>query len=566
MEHVTQLKSIKTMFRLETNMKILLLLLISISAFAAYNPDNIEVDLDAFKIAANIAVGELPDEEEERYDTYEGAFLPVNDDDDDYSATLTDDGSDKEQEPEGISQETDLLPIILHKVGPDPIVGSVYTLTIPNHIKVWKFSDRTGLVVTADEFDANVETTLYVEGITKTSDDIKINWTEKPGTAEPNLIVDLDRVTVTTFQWVGALNVPGYSSHKYVATGALPASKWSNTHTSGNNDPGTGPNTDGQDEDSTWILWDGGPSIGKATYNVNANYTWDLEVNVVQITFVTPVAGDIVHKNFPVQGVYLPNAQGVYTKLDGTGRYISASATGDSFVGKIIVDKVEGPMRGGANRGVKFLEMGITQEVKVTQRNSIYPTLGLKRKSKLEDNTWHLDTAVPANPAAAVKPWYDNTGFSTNIGVGYFKPANDNTINNDKIFAIRDSPMIDWTDSIWYFPPVAPGAELIKGFANRANIIVDFKTYFSVRTIDDRNDSHKIYTERAKATWQYNGSGSIVPDFSAVWGKDQNANNSGDNKFSIITSGAINEKANDAETGNELGNGTLKGWTDVPLP
>ncbi len=69
--------------------------------------------------------------------------------------------------------------------------------------------------------------------------------------------------------------MPGYAIYEYTANGALGTSQWIS--------PGSGTIKTGANSSDVTILWNGGPVVGKAMYQVNANYIWDLEVNVVQI-------------------------------------------------------------------------------------------------------------------------------------------------------------------------------------------------------------------------------------------------------------------------------------------
>ncbi len=85
----------------------------------------IEIDIDAMKVSHNAASGELDDNLEET----DGAFLPVNSDDDDYDASNT---PDKDQTG-AIQGENDLLPVVLRKVRR----GGSFTLEIPSHVKVY---------------------------------------------------------------------------------------------------------------------------------------------------------------------------------------------------------------------------------------------------------------------------------------------------------------------------------------------------------------------------------------------------------------------------------------------
>jgi hypothetical protein len=135
----------------------------------------------------------------------------VQNDDDDYNDTPD------YQQAGGVAGEDDLLPITLHKVVP-AFPGTKYTLGIPAGVKIWQHSDRSVAVVGTTEFDANVDTTLYVEGVSTGPSDVVLKWTN--GTTNFQ-----DESTITVFSWLGPLDVPGYGVYRYTATDALPASK-----------------------------------------------------------------------------------------------------------------------------------------------------------------------------------------------------------------------------------------------------------------------------------------------------------------------------------------------------
>ena len=101
------------------------------------------------------------------------------------------------------------------------------------------------------------------------------------------------------------------------------------------------------------------------------------------------------------------------------------------------------------------------------------------------------------------------------------------------------------------------------------HLVADFHMYFAVRTKMAVNDSNSIYTVRAKATWQFDGSGTVgnpplPPEVWSLTGKG----NTGDLTFSEVHNGDrvpvttgkyINDLAIDA------GNQPNHGWT-VAIP
>jgi hypothetical protein len=62
-----------------------------------------------------------------------------------------------------------------------------------------------------------------------------------------------------------------------------------------------------------------------------------------------------------------------------------------------------------------------------------------------------------------------------------------------------------------------------------------FNLYFAVRTTQAVNGGQDVFTQRALASWVFNGSGSV--NSSGQW--TNGGGNSGSSNFSIITSGSL---------------------------
>ena len=252
-----------------------------------------KIDLDAEKVEHNSANGDLDESKEETL----GAFVPFNNDDDDYDGTPDVTELDPSTNlPVEIDGETDLMPIVLHSIQPVEL-GGQYTLAIPANVRIWQTSDRTGLVDGTTQINAAVNTTLYVEGISPGSGQIQINWTN--GT---NSKVNADRIKVTVFTWTGPLNVPGYALYTYTASGAAGdgLSKWLDTPVGGSWQGITYSDTE---PDKIDILWGaGGAAVGKAVYQASPDDIWDFEVNVVKIEIAAPAIGNAFEAGFPNDG------------------------------------------------------------------------------------------------------------------------------------------------------------------------------------------------------------------------------------------------------------------------
>jgi hypothetical protein len=336
----------------------------------------VKINLAANKIDHNAASGELPENQEESV----GAFLPVNNDDDDYDAANTADML----QTGAIAGESDLLPVTLTAV-PGSAPGK-YKLLIPSHLKVWENSDRTGQITASTELTPGAAgKTVYVEGVSAGSGLLKVDWIVNGAT-----YAAIDQVRVTAFTWTGPLNVPGHSIYRYTASGALAGSKWINPIVGGT--LVTPPAAAAGD-----IRWNGGPIVGKASYQVNDDYVWDLEVNVVQVALGT--TNSLTYNNPPSQ--------------NGATTQIVSNVPGPAMEAELDVE-INGPVVGGSVRGVKFIEAGLTQTLIVTKWHADYNALpkaagggalGRRRTSNMEGQAY-LD-GITAAPSTTV-PWYDS--------------------------------------------------------------------------------------------------------------------------------------------------------------
>ncbi len=459
----------------------------------------IDVRVDAKTISHNTAVGILDKTSQNTV----GAFLPVNDDDDDYTATPASAGTPGSngadfQQAGAIQGENDLLPIILRKIKR----GGTFRLEIPNHLRVWKNANRTDQVTATTDINANVETTLYVEGISKASGDLKVNWT-----LGAQSINNSDQLKVTAFQWSGPLNVPGYSIYNYKAEGALGTSKWVT--------PADGTIKTGANTSDVTILWGEGAVVGKAIYEVNSKYTWDLEVNVVRIT--------------PTQGT-VTAAPGKAPKVPVNPAF---SLVIISAPGKIRFQSRVTIQGSGADgkRGLKFMEIGYIQNVSVTAKNGSYPG-GTLRTSSIEGKSY-----VDPAPGSTL-PWSDST-----LAGAFWSP----TANGHHDFDHSDQPSLGVRTTL---------NDLVAGpLLTQGNIKESFARYLAVRTTQSVNGSENIYTQRANALWllDYSGTVDAASDFNPSAANALEGPTTND--FTLVTNGSTvpiidGEAANDA-TNNE---------------
>ncbi|HVT89814.1 MAG TPA: hypothetical protein VHD56_13245 [Tepidisphaeraceae bacterium] len=435
-------------------------------------------DLDVTKVEHNASNGELPENEEDTV----GAFVPVNNDDDEYDHyDPANNKSDLDQTGVLAAPDDDLLEIKLHPAqGATVINGDYYTLTIPSNVKVWWAQDKgnngewgSGQVLDDTAIDATQTTiSLWVEGVSAGTGEIVLNLHHGA-----NTLANLDRIKVTTFVMTGPLNVPGYSVYEYTAAGAPAGGKWI--------DPTGGTVKSGANSNDISILWGQGADVEKAVYQANANYKWDLEVNVVKIT---ATAGAITVPTAPPIANSLPQ--------DGNGAFhsdfVAISVNGNiDFKTSVTVQGADA----AGDRGVKFIRIGFIQEwVSASASHALY-FMGLNQYGEPEYKRRTSATEGMANVLdtwdGSLKPWYKSydgqAGWSPT-------PAN---LSHD--FETTDSP------ELW-FPKTSDGT-VNGGALNEADLEWSFSMYLAVETIEGINSSENVFTPRMKADWSVNYDG-----------------------------------------------------------
>jgi hypothetical protein len=166
------------------------------------------VNLEAKTILHNQPNGVLSESQED----YPGAFVPVNNDDDDYDAQNLED----RLQARPVAGEDDFLPLVLHQVEPSS-EGGWYRLHVPTNMRLWL--DYNGQMIRMRDLAtlrANTgDRNLYVEGYSLGAGILYVDW-YSPNQAR--WVNCADSVSITAFFWDPPLNVPDYSKHVYVAT------------------------------------------------------------------------------------------------------------------------------------------------------------------------------------------------------------------------------------------------------------------------------------------------------------------------------------------------------------
>lgn len=172
------------------------------------------------------------------------------------------------------------------------------------------------------------------------------------------------------------------------------------------------------------------------------------------------------------------------------------------------VDRVEGPTRGSSPvlRGVKFMEMGLIQNLDVDKKRGIFGnnTPSLARVSNMED------VGVLLDGGSGLVPWYDrdNVMLPETVG-GLLKPDTDQLIvDEDLVMADRPQNQRVSDTPIW-----------VNSAITNSELKLDFFVYFAVRTTDPSDFlARQVYTQRAVAKWYVDASGTYTRANASTYG------------------------------------------------
>jgi hypothetical protein len=475
-------------------------------------------DMDLATVSHNVATGELSDDVEETV----GGFVPVNNDDDDYDGQI--DSSQTTQ----VVGEDDLLPLMVRKI--DPVAtGGRFKLDIPGNVKIWENADHTGPILAGDELDATQDHTLYVEGIAPGEGFIGLTWFTGQTT-----IPNVDKVKVTVFSWAGVQNVPGYSKHRYLATGALETSKWLTPVQGEIKQPEPVNGVQPPDTPSdVQILWTEGPSIGKAVYQVNANYIWDLEVNVVQVKVEAP---DAPLTEFVTPGFAISDTTKAGSVIIQAGDPAHRETT--SIIWRNKVSLIGPTANGKIGRGATHLRVGYIQTIKMVDHSATYDVLDpATNKNKKLTSTYKGDTYPDRNVNAdqGGDPVFYSIGNKQNNFRFTLDPVRDEEetktdVGYTKTLIGSDDPRFDFSLYLLQRTVKQPvgDADLIHMDGNFL-----FTLAVAVKTIDTVNSDDQIYTTRAQAHWTFN----VDKDYTAGFTLGGEKMVTHDDSFTAVTDG-----------------------------
>jgi hypothetical protein len=224
------------------------------------------------------------------------------------------------------------------------------------------------------------------------------------------------------------------------------------------------------------ILWTAGGTAGKAVYQADAQYIWDMPVNIFQVTAAAPTVGKAAKAGSVVGKV---GGQGVL--ITSQGLVMSSNVT------------VMGP---NANAGLKDLTVGFVQNLmpqttqatyQIGNKNQIGTIFSPAINSKIDGgNFW--DTQVKNS-----QKFYSVKGTALISGQQLVKSGT-NPIST------FDAPYL----AVPIFGPVGAG----KGNIISDTLLWNLNMYITVIT----DEAPAIYVAEAYMPWVFNGSGTIAPD------------------------------------------------------
>jgi hypothetical protein len=218
------------------------------------------------------------------------------------------------------------------------------------------------------------------------------------------------------------------------------------------------------------IQWGAGPAVGKAIYQLNADYIWDLGVNVVKVTVEAPDQGPAFDPGNVIDDGVSPAGYKIVTSA-------KQAKPGLKWQAKVTFT---GP---NDSRGVAQMRAGFVQNLIMTSQRGDY---GNKTAvSSLEGHTYW-----DAKPAYIGK-------FYSNAAGAFFEDAT--PANRTSVIAEDDSP---------FGGP--PGTSPQNGPLTSMSLVWDFRLYVVSLTKDTRNSADTEYAGESRADWQFNGTGQIV--------------------------------------------------------
>ncbi|HZK81459.1 MAG TPA: hypothetical protein VFC46_10340 [Humisphaera sp.] len=411
--------------------------------------------LRAWGISPESVVNGVPGAELTKADRPAGIYVPESHDDTDLQ-----------------SAASYWAPFIVHLTSENPL-----TFIFPDTLQVNTQGDGSGAAVLSGEsLNLAGNQVLYVKA-TKLVDGVKISVADTALQAS-----SFDWLKVTSFGLQGPNDVPQFGTYEYTTlfpNHATPASAGWQIASGGAMALRVNPVANPSD---AFVTWGAGPLVGTAIYGVTANFSWHLDVNVVQVSVTTPtsfpafVPGTATQQNSPVANRILVSSD----HLASPGLTWNAAVT---FTGP------------NGNQGVSHIMAGFVQNLKVTSFSGTYG---------------------PA-PLVTAAPYY---GGLTMVGQTFWDHINK---GYGKFYApsSREAAFISGADQLLHPAHTliqssdSPGAGPPVFFKNKQvsamSLIWDFNLFVAATT----DEANNVYAAQALATWQFNASGSF--NASKIW-------------------------------------------------
>jgi hypothetical protein len=453
-------------------------------------------------IVSTVGLGNIPgDDFSEFLEDTRGAYVPQNNDHDEYK--LSSEGDKLTLLPDvllakGSAEENDLLKFRIEQGLLD--LSGTFNISISradmdtraSKIRLWNTAQR-GSKLSFGEISPDVP--FWVEGVNVGSEELFLWWEN-----DVQIVRWADSVKVNVFGISGPLNVPVRSEHTYVAAGGAEGgrSKWLDQSSGGA--ATTISSTVGND--TLLQKWGAEKSVGLITYQADDDFIWQREVNVVDVSLTTTT--NTITTSSEGLGPVAGANNHIASRQPGGG----GPNNGLAMLSRIEVF-LEGPTRGGVERGTHFIDVGIIQIVDIgeddwqTVRNSD----GAIMRSRLVGKKF-IDMVTDEN-FESQWPWYDSQSMTSDNGRGARLKGTDldNPIAHTAVLSMGDRPHL----------PISLGPIT---FAATSTLIIKFDMYVAARTADVTHGSVQvkatsIYTSLATASWQFDGSGTY--DAMGVW-------------------------------------------------
>ncbi|MGC4002246.1 MAG: hypothetical protein QM811_03510 [Pirellulales bacterium] len=276
-----------------------------------------------------------------------------------------------------------------------------------------------------------------------------------------------DAVKLNKFKIGGPLNVPDHSTYDYTAVNGAAQGRGKWLEQENGDDAAIITNSDAG-IDKMRRTWGEGAETGLLVYQADDDFVWQVEVNVVKIALGS-------------ENQILYNQQGD-GPVPGTNNIIASASPNLAMQNRIVVT-LEGPVRGGVQRGIDFIEVGIMQTAIVSTGNWRSTNNTRTLISGFEGRTF-LDQITDG--AGSERPWYDSRDTTSVPGrQGVRKVGEPLGPGNSIQLSTGDRPFLP----IWPNAVTTPTTSVM---------VIDFRLYVAARTADG---THPAVNTNATTTY-----------------------------------------------------------------